>query len=319
MNALREIIDTTARTIGHVLAWWDQRSPTTRWSALAVVLGVLLGVGLAFALSGGGGGPAVVVTPATPASTPVVVATATPTQTPTPTAEATATPTTAATPPPPSTATATATATATPAATPAPTETPTPTETPEATATPAPEVPTYFTLESLRAALGEAPDATLGRMRIPIIGVDAALGQRLVSGGQMQNPTGPSDVVWYDLSLWEGLGGAPGAGANAVFSGHVDYSARVPWANARYQGDGIFRNLPLLAPGDVIEVEIGGQTLRYAVVWLRQVKANSNTAEILTADVPVDSITLITCGGAFDSTTRSYEDRIVIRAERIGT
>ncbi|MYB42663.1 MAG: class F sortase, partial [Chloroflexi bacterium] len=225
------------------------------------------------------------------------------------------TPTTTATPPAPTPATPVAT----PTATPAPTETPTPTETPEATATPEPEVPTYFTLESLHAALGEAPDATLGRMRIPIIGVDAALGQRLVSGGQMQNPTGPSDVVWYDLSLWEGLGGAPGAGGNAVFSGHVDYRARIPWANARYQGDGIFRNLPLLAPGDVIEIEIGGQTLRYAVIWQRQVKANSSTAEILTADVPVDSITLITCGGDFDSTTRSYEDRIVIRAERIGT
>ena len=316
MNALREIIDTTARTIGHALAWWDQQSLTTRWSALGVVLGIVLGVVIAFAFSGGGGGPAVVVTPATPASTPVVAGTATPTPTPSSSAEATATAAPATT----TTATTTTpTTTATPTGTAGPAETVTPTETPEATATPAPEVPTYFTLESLHAALGEAPDATLGRLRIPIIGVDAALGQRLVSGGQMQNPTGPSDVVWYDLSPWEGLGGTPGAGGNAVFSGHVDYSARVPWANARYQGDGIFRNLQLLAPGDVIEVEIGGQTLSYAVVWQRQVKANSNTAEILTADVPVDSITLITCGGDFDSTARSYEDRVVIRAERIGT
>ena len=313
MNALREIIDTTTRTIGHVLAWWDQQSQTVRWSAVGVVLGVVVGVVFAFALSGGGGGPAVVVTPVTPTATPVVATTATPTPTPTAEATATAAPTSTAT----ATPAAIATATATPTATPAPTETPTPT--PEATATPEPTVPTYFTLDSLHAAHGEAPDATLGRMRIPIIGVDAALGQRLVSGGQMQNPTGPSDVVWYDLSLWEGLGGAPGAGGNAVFSGHVDYHARIPWANARYRGDGIFRNLPLLAVGDVIEIEIGGQTLSYAVIWQRQVKANSSTAEILTADVPVDSITLITCGGDFDSTTRSYEDRIVIRAERIRT
>ncbi len=313
MNALREIIDTTTRTIGHVLAWWDQQSPTVRLSAVAVALGVLVGVVIAFAVSGGGGGPAVVVTPVTPTSTPVVATTATPAATPTPTAEATATaaPTTAATPPP------TPTPAATETATPAPTATPT--ATPAATATPEPTVPTYFTLDSLHAAHGEAPDATLGRMRIPIIGVDAALGQRLVSGGQMQNPTGPSDVVWYDLSLWEGLGGAPGAGGNAVFSGHVDYHARISWANARYRGDGIFRNLPLLATGDVIEIEIGGQTLRYAVVWQRQVEANSSTAEILSSDVPVDSITLITCGGDFDTTTRSYADRIVIRAERIRT
>ena len=318
MNALREIIETTTRTIDHAAAWWSRQSLTTRWSAVGVVLGVLLGVVIAFALSSGDRGPSVVVTPVTPTSTPAVVATATTAPTPDPTSEATASAT-----PAPTTAAPTATPTPTPPPTPAPTETatatPAPTEPPAATPTPEPAEPTYFTLESLHAAIGEAPDATLGRMRIPIIGVDAALGQRLVSGSQMQNPTGPSDVVWYDLSLWDGLGGAPGAGGNAVFSGHVDYRARIPWANARYQGDGIFRNLTLLAPGDEIEIEIGGQTLRYAVIWQRQVKANTNTAEILTADVPVDSITLITCGGDFDSTTRSYEDRIVIRAERIGT
>ena len=315
MNALREIIETTTRTIDHAAAWWSRQSPTMRWSAVGVVLGVLVGVVFAFALSGGERGPSVVVTPVTPTSTPAVVATATtPTATSEATASATPAPTTAA-----PTATPTPAAPATPAPTATATATPTPTETPAPTATPEPEAPTYFTLESLQAALGEAPDATLGRMRIPIIGVDAALGQRLVSGSQMQNPTGPSDVVWYDLSLWEGLGGAPGAGGNAVFSGHVDYRAGIPWANARYQGDGVFRNLTLLAPGDVIEIEIGGQTLRYAVIWQRQVEANTNTAEILTADVPVDSITLITCGGDFDSTTRSYAERVVIRAERIPT
>ncbi len=303
-----------SRTIDQAIAWWSRQSPTTRWSVAGVTLGVLLGVVLAFALAGrGGGGPAVLVTPVTPSPTPVV---ATATATATPEATAAATPAATATAPP---ATATPAATATAAPTQTATATATAAATAAPTAEPTPGVPTYFTLEALHEAHGEAPDATLGRIRIPILGVDAALGQRLVSGDKMQNPTGPGDVVWYDLSLWDGLGGVPGAGGNAVFSGHVDYLANIAWANARYQGDGVFRNLSLLAPGDVVEIEIGGVMLRYAVVWQRNVAADASTGEILSADVEVDSITLITCGGDFNRVTRNYSERVIVRAERIET
>ena len=321
MNALSEITERMRRVIGQLGEWWARQSPTARWSALGVVLGILLGVTIAFALAGGGGEPAVVVTPVSPAPTPVVAtatATATATSQSTTTPASTATATSTAT----STGTATSTATAAPVtATPTPTSTATatPTATPGATTAPAPGVPIYYSLDALHAAHGEAPDATLGRIRIPVLGIDAAVGQRFVSGSKMENPTGPGDVVWYDLSLWDGLGGAPGGGGNAVFSGHVDYVARVPWADARYHGEGVFGDLSLLAPGDIIEVEVGGVTLRYSVVWQRQVEANSSTAEILSSDVPVDSITLITCGGEFDRTARSYTERLIIRAERIQT
>ena len=297
MNALQEINDNMRRAIGQLTDWWARQSLTARWSAVAVVFGIVLGVVIAFALAGGGAEdpatptPAVAVSTATPtptAATPTSAETATPTRTAPPTATA-ATPTTTATP--------TATGTATP------TETATATPDPAATATP--DVPIYFSLPALHAAHGEAPDATLGRIRIPVIGVDAAVGQRFVSGDKMQNPTG--------------LGGAPGAGGNAVFSGHVDYVAPVPWADARYHGEGVFRHLDLLAPGDVIEIEVGGVTLRYSVVWQRHVAADSSTGQILSADVDVDSITLITCGGEFNTTTRNYTERVIIRAERSGT
>ena len=319
MNALQEITDNMRRAIGQLTDWWARQSLTARWSAVAVVFGIVLGVVIAFALAGGGEeGPAVVVTPVSPSTTPtpaVAVSTATPTPTAaTPTSAETATPTRTA---PPTATAATPTTTATPTAT--RTATPTETATPDPAATATPDVPIYFSLPALHAAHGEAPDATLGRIRIPVIGVDAAVGQRFVSGDKMQNPTGPGDVVWYDLSLWDGLGGAPGAGGNAVFSGHVDYVAPVPWADARYHGEGVFRHLDLLAPGDVIEIEVGGVTLRYSVVWQRHVAADSSTGQILSADVEVDSITLITCGGEFNITTRNYTERVIIRAERSGT
>jgi sortase (surface protein transpeptidase) len=152
-----------------------------------------------------------------------------------------------------------------------------------------------------------------------VLGVDAPLGQRFVDGTAMPNPTGPSDVVWYDLSQWDGLGGVPGGGGNAIFSGHVDYFAPVAWADAVYRGRGVFFDLNVLSPGDIIEVEVGGDVLRYAVQWRQQVASGpeGNWASILSSDVPVDALTLITCGGDFDLSERSYQDRVVVRAHRV--
>ena len=173
-------------------------------------------------------------------------------------------------------------------------------------------------LSELDRRFGEAPDATLGRLRIPVLGVDAPVGQRYVAAA-MPNPTGPGDVVWYDFSEWDGLGGVPDGGANAVFSGHVDYNYPILWAEAHYRGRGVFYDLRLLSPGDVIGVEVGGKVLRYAVTWTRQVKADGPDTEwlpVLSGDVPADSITLITYGGDFDAATKTYVDRFIVRAER---
>ncbi|MCY4456037.1 MAG: class F sortase, partial [Chloroflexi bacterium] len=281
--------------------------PIARWATLGIAAGVLVGilVAVVVASSGGDGGEGdVVITPVTPAPTEapaVAKATATPPP-PDPTSAATATPPTPSTP------------------TPTPTATPAPDDGDEQTSTPPePAVPTVGSLSELNRRFGEAPDATLGRLRIPVLGVDAPLGQRYVSAA-MPNPTGPGDVVWYDFSEWDGLGGVPGGGANAVFSGHVDYNFPISWAEAYYRGEGVFYDLQLLSPGDVIEVEVGGKVLQYAVMWTRQVKADDSDnvwLPILTGDVAKDSITLITCGGDFDTATKTYADRFIVRAERV--
>ena len=279
--------------------WWAARSPVVRWSMLGGAIGVPGGllVALIVLALGGGGDDA-----------PVVVAT-----------------------PPPETATAAPSASATGPATTvtpvlgsiragAPSELADPLygvgEIPQALET---GPPTVGTLGELTELYGAPPDATLGRFRIPVLGVDAPLGQRFVSGSTMPTPTGPGDVVWYDLSQWDGLGGVPGAGANAIFSGHVDYFAPVAWADAIYRGRGVFFDLGVLSPGDIIEVELGGNVFRYAVQWRQQVAAGpeGNWASILTSDVPVDALTLITCGGDFDLSQRSYQDRVVVRAHRV--
>lgn len=279
----------------HAVAdWWFARSLTMRWSAAGTAAGVLLGLVIALGFAAASGG-------SSEDEQPAVVATQT----------------------------------RTPEATDTPTETPSERWGPdsfigsmEPLGDPAlvlgipavePQIPTVGTLSELNNIYGEAPDATLGRFRIPVLGVDAPIGQRFVAGSQMPSPTGPGDVVWYDFSQWPGLGGVPGGGGNAVFSGHVDYFARVAWAEAIYRGRGVFFNLTVLSPGDIIEVEVGGNVYQYAVVWRQQISAgpDGDWNSILAGNVAVDSITLITCGGEFDRNEASYDERVVIRAERI--
>lgn len=184
---------------------------------------------------------------------------------------------------------------------------------------PAESAETYTNLAALTAAYGEPPLATYGRLRIAAIGVDAPIGAH--SSGPdsvMEMPYGPGDVAWYDLRDYPGLGGAPGAGGNAIFAGHVNYSARVPYAGVRYRGNGVFADLASLEPGDIIEVTRQGETYRYAVTWKRSLNAETaDWASVWSANVPIDAITLYTCGGTWDAAAVSYSDRVVVRAERV--
>ena len=166
---------------------------------------------------------------------------------------------------------------------------------------------------------GNPPQATYARLRIPSIGVDAAVAAHLVppGGGALPNPYGPADVAWYDLRQYPGLGGVPGLGGNAVFSGHVDYNATVPYAGVFYRGPAVFEGLSRVEQGDLVEVERGSTTYTYAVSWVQVLPEESpRWDDMLTARVPVDSVTLFTCTGDFNAATLGYSHRTVVRAER---
>lgn len=215
--------------------------------------------------------------------------------------------------------------TETPAATaaPSPTVAVTTTRTPTTTPTPIPtEDPNAETVEGLAQFLntfGYPSDANYARLRIPTLGVDTQVSAKFVGGdGVMVAPAGPADVVWYDMTLWPGMGGVPGEGGNAIFSGHVNYAAYVPYADVNYRGNGVFALLGLLGNGDIIEVDFRGQTLRYGVVSVRDLAADGpGWAQVWSNADGIDSITLYTCGGEFDATTREYSHRIVVRAQRL--
>lgn len=189
------------------------------------------------------------------------------------------------------------------------------------TPTPTPTPTTVKTLKELKERFGDAPEANRGRFRIPSLGVDAPLSQRSVGANldlQYLNPYGPADVTWYDFSVSPRYGGTPGGGRNAIFAGHVDYADPIRHApNVNYFGPGVFRNIDLVAPGDTVEVTMGGRTTTFSVVWKRLVGEHDDWSAVYEGTVPEgDSITIITCSGTFNPATREYDSRTVIRASR---
>ena len=182
-------------------------------------------------------------------------------------------------------------------------------------------LPTLTLLAELTSKVGDPPDATRGRFRIPALSVDAPLGARGVdASGRMPLPAGPADVVMYDfVPQWAGqYGGTLGGGAgNVLFSGHLDYAANLPYAPLRYEGAGVFAGIERLNADDIIEVTTGGRTLTYVVQWRRTVAASTGAwAGILGRNVGGEAITLITCAGSFNVQTLEYDARVVVRALR---
>jgi LPXTG-site transpeptidase (sortase) family protein len=159
----------------------------------------------------------------------------------------------------------------------------------------------------------EAPrpgEAEGDRLIIAKIGVDAPITMRQVGAdGQMPKPEGPLDVVWYDFSPFQGLGGRPGVGGNTVLSGHVDY---------RDYGPAVFWELRNVEAGDEITVYLrDGSEYKYVVQWNRVIDSSSAAWNDIVASTAKESVTLITCAGSFDPATRSYDQRRVVWAVRV--
>ncbi|MFA7297084.1 MAG: class F sortase [Dehalococcoidia bacterium] len=172
-------------------------------------------------------------------------------------------------------------------------------------------------LAAFRERYGDPKQANYGRIRIPSINVDVPLSKGVVGkDGQLPDPLGPSDVMWYDFGSRKDVGGVPGAGGNAVLAGHVDRAGFVEYAGAEYSGPGALFWLDRLQAGDVVEITTNGKTLRYGVVWAKQVDADTNWNELFSAKVLGDSITIVTCGGDFDYERHEYSSRYVVRAVR---
>ena len=165
---------------------------------------------------------------------------------------------------------------------------------------------TNGTTDLLNGPLGLNPAADPGQIpvaiRIPDAAVDAEIERKPIVDGQMENPSGPWVVAWYDSTARAGQTG------NCVGSGHVDY-----WG----VGPSVFHEVASLSEGALIDiVGTDGATYTYAVEYIRRIDIYDTTVEELNSPElvgPTDypALTLITCGGDFNG--EEYTQRDIIR------
>ncbi|GAB4322944.1 MAG: hypothetical protein Kow0010_03980 [Dehalococcoidia bacterium] len=188
-----------------------------------------------------------------------------------------------------------------PTATPSATATRTPTSPPTSTRTPEPtptETPTPFA-------------GDVARLKIPRFNVDSEIEKKGIKDGTLEVPDNPHNTAWYNIYS------KPGWGGNAVFSAHVDYYPNIK---------GPFYNLAKAELGDeIIVVMENGVEYKYRIISNTRYPVDEIPMGDLIAavDKPDDAewITLITCGGRFQSYSGSggpgyYLDRDVVIAER---
>ena len=175
-----------------------------------------------------------------------------------------------------------------PAPSPAETTAPSPGATGPRPLPPAPALPPAPTAGAEPTAL------TIGRLDV----AEAPVRPVGVEGnGEMEIP-GVSEVGWYRF------GARPGEPGSTVLAAHIAYDGV----------DGVFRHLDDLGAGDTVRVTVSdGSTLGYVVTAVDQVSKTELPADVWARNGD-PRLTLITCGGEFDSAAGRYEDNVVVSA-----
>lgn len=146
------------------------------------------------------------------------------------------------------------------------------------------------------------PARPVAALHLPSIGVNGPVVPVGVKPG-----TNELDVPQLDTVGWYSLGPSPGQDGSAVMAGHVDGQGR----------EGIFFRLGRMNVGDPVRVDFAdGTTAMFRVVGRQQVPKTQLPTDLFSRAGP-PRLTLITCGGAFNSSTRHYVDNVVVVAEPV--
>jgi hypothetical protein len=140
------------------------------------------------------------------------------------------------------------------------------------------------------------------RVDIPAIGVGTkVVPVGLEVDGAIEIPDDIRLVGWYELGV------PPGADrGSAVLVAHRD---------GREQGRGVFYDLGLLEVDDEVVVRTDeGQDLVFAVVSRESIRKQRLPYEELFAVDGPPRLTLISCGGEYDSDAGGYQDNVVVTA-----
>lgn len=121
----------------------------------------------------------------------------------------------------------------------------------------------------------------------------------------VQTPPLSRDSIagWYKFSP------TPGARGPAVVLGHIDSAA---------YGPGVFFNLGRLIPGDEVDVtRADGLVAVFRVDRVAEYPKTSFPSSLVYGSTDYAALRLVTCGGKFDSRSRSYLDNIVAYASLV--
>jgi sortase (surface protein transpeptidase) len=141
-------------------------------------------------------------------------------------------------------------------------------------------------------------------LEIPAIGVSAhVIPLGLNSNHTMQVPTSFAKTGWFQP------GPEPGEIGAAIIVGHVD----------SVSGPGVFYRLAALERGDRIRVRLAdGRTLRFVVTNSREASKRHFPSRLVFRHTKRPTLRLITCGGAFDTSTGHYVDNHIVFAWLLG-
>lgn len=142
------------------------------------------------------------------------------------------------------------------------------------------------------------------RVRSEAIGLDAEITVREIVNSEMQTPKDEFEVSWYKET------GSPGKkGTNIVLAGHLNWYTTP---------EAVFHNIDEFEKGDLIVVTgEDGFDYTYEVKWVKLIETGDADMEKLVGPTKRASLTLITCGGEWDSAAGQYAQRTVVRAELV--
>lgn len=137
-------------------------------------------------------------------------------------------------------------------------------------------------------------------IRIPSIQVEAPIiGLGLRDDGSIEVPADPDETGW-----WRG-GPEPGETGPAVILGHIDSLV----------GPAVFYRLRDLQAGDPVHIDReDGTTVTYLVESSARHDKDAFPTNAVYGPTEQPTLRLVTCGGVFDRTARSYEDNFIVFA-----
>ncbi|MEY2849394.1 MAG: hypothetical protein RI885_2061 [Actinomycetota bacterium] len=179
--------------------------------------------------------------------------------------------------------------------------------TPEPEPTPKPVVPDIPIADAGVGNVTVVGSVAPVRIALPDLGIDMSVeAEGVDDDGQMGLPENAAVAGWYRYG--PGLRDAAGA---TVVAAHID---------SRHDGIGPFSLLKNAAVGSTVSMTgSDGSTAAYVVREVRSVgKIEAPMAELFDrAGAP--RLVLVTCGGAFDSSTGHYVDNVVVTADPVSS